>query len=131
MGLPAGKTLTVLALAMIFMSGVSAYRIAASGGPWASPFTASPPGPSADEYLLSAMDAERRGDLAEALAGYRKAVTIRPEIADRRSPEFLGSGFEEKVKTWISDLRKGKVSAGPTALPDASFLFRRIYGGCG
>jgi hypothetical protein len=126
-----GKRLTALAVALIVLAAAAAVRVAVSGDAWAPVGTASPSGPSAEEHLAQARAAERKGDVTAALAHYREAVKQRPRIVDRRSPEFLGPDFEGKIKTWVSELRKGKLPAGPTAFPDASYLFRRMYGGCG
>ncbi|MBI5575261.1 MAG: hypothetical protein HY896_02730 [Deltaproteobacteria bacterium] len=129
--LRAGKPLTFLSIALIVLAAAAAVRIAATENVRNVPGFAVSAGLSADELLSRARESERKGNLTEALADYRRAVLLRPPIADRRSPEYLGAEFEGKVKEWVSALRKGEVRAGPSAIPDASFLFRRLYGGCG
>lgn len=130
-----GRKLTCAAAALMALAAVAAVRLGVSG-------TFSPPrreGPAAarqgearaGEFVVMAKDAEERGDVAAALSFYRKAVTQRPLLVDRRSPDFLGEAFEARLKGWIARLRRGELAAGPTALPDASYLFRRMYGGCG
>ncbi len=86
--------------------------------------------PAADHVAL-ALSAEKRGELAAALAHYRAAVSADPRCVDRRSPAFLGPAFEEKLKGWIAGMKGGRIAAGPEAFEDASFIFRRMYGGCG
>ncbi len=131
MELLTGKRLTVLCLALMALASVAAVVVAVSSEQREARETGPHTGVSADEHLSRARAAELRGDVTEALLHYREAVMQRPRIVDRRSPEFLGADFESKVRMWISELRKGGISAGPTALQDASFLFRRMYGGCG
>lgn len=126
-----GKRLTALAVALICLAAAAAAGVAVTADPWEGRETASPAGLSADEHLSRARAAEQKGDVTEALAHYREAVRQRPRMVDRRSQEFLGADFEGKLRTWVSVLRNGGISAGPTALPDASYLFRRMYGGCG
>ncbi len=130
-----GRKLTCAAAALMALAVVAAVRLGVTG-------EFSPPGREtaavpregearAGEFVLMAQDAEKRGDVAAALAFYRKAVTQRPLLVDRRSPDYLGEAFEARLKGWIAGLRRGELAAGPTALPDASYLFRRMYGGCG
>jgi hypothetical protein len=126
-----GKRLTALGVVLIALAAAAAVVVSVSADPREIRETGSPDGPSADEHLSRARAAEIKGDVAEALVHYREAVRQRPRIVDRRSPEFLGADFEVKVRTWISELRKRGIPAGPTALQDASYLFRRMYGGCG
>ena len=126
-----GKRLTALAVALIGLAAAAAVGVAVTADPREGRETGSPAGLSADEHLSRARAAEQNGDVTEALVHYREAVRRRPRIVDRRSPEFLGADFEGKVRTWVAELRNGGISAGPTALPDASYLFRRMYGGCG
>lgn len=131
MELLTGKRLTALCLVLMALAAASAVVVAVS----ADRRDVRETGPlawfSAEEHLSQAKAAELKGDVTEALLHYREAVMQRPRIVDRRSPEFLGADFESKVMAWITELRKGGISAGPTALHDASFLFRRMYGGCG
>ncbi|MBM2828131.1 MAG: hypothetical protein HW408_663 [Actinobacteria bacterium] len=126
-----GKRLTALGVVLIALAAAAAVFVAVSADPLEVREAGLPDGPSADEHLSRARAAEIKGDVTEALVHYREAVMRRPRIVDRRSPEFLGADFEVKVRTWISELRKGGISAAPAALRDASFLFRRMYGGCG
>ncbi len=86
---------------------------------------------SAADHVGLAVAAEKRGELAAALAHYRAAVSADPRCVDRRSPGFLGDAFEEKLKGWIAGMKDGRIAAGPAAQEDASFIFRRMYGGCG
>jgi hypothetical protein len=81
--------------------------------------------------VAMARDAESAGNVAEALSRYREAALLDPRIVDPRTPEFLGPDFEGRLKGWIAGLKSGKVPGGGKALSDASFLFRRMYGGCG
>ncbi|MBI5419436.1 MAG: hypothetical protein HZA60_05050 [Deltaproteobacteria bacterium] len=128
----AGKRLAALAVALMALAAAAAARVAVSGDPWTEPASvASAVGPSAVDHLVRARAAERRGDVTEALARYREAVRSNPRLVDRKSSEYLGSDFEGKLRSWVAGLREKKIPAGPTALPDASYLFRRMYGGCG
>jgi hypothetical protein len=85
----------------------------------------------AAESIALARAAERRGDVPEALSLYRKAASLDPRCLDRRSSLYLGPAFEESLKRWISGLRARRIAGDSAALDDASFLFRRMYGGCG
>lgn len=132
MGFLSGPRLTAAAFALMALAGAAALRVALSGN------LAFPPGPRPggaflppETILIAADAAERRGDLTAAIAHYRAAVERKPQLVDRRSREFLGAEFEGKIGIWIAGLKNGKIPAGPTALPDASYLFRRMYGGCG
>ncbi|MDA8121873.1 MAG: hypothetical protein M0Z38_04810 [Deltaproteobacteria bacterium] len=129
-----GRNLTVLALALAALAAASAVRVAVSGDlRVAGEGAAGPAGEavSAGRRLVLAGAAESSGDVTAALAHYRAAVAVEPRLVERGSPEFLGTEFEDKVNAWISGLKGGKIRGGPTALPDASYLFRRMYGGCG
>ena len=92
---------------------------------------AAPPDPArVSAEIALAGEAERRGDVATALAHYRAAALLDPRVVDSRSPVFLGTGFETRLKQWISAQKKG--GAGDAqARSDAAYLFRRMYGGCG
>jgi hypothetical protein len=127
-----GRGLTLFSLLLAAAAAAGAVRVAADGR-FALPATAvsGVPGPSAAESLALAREADRRGDVDAALSQYRKAVVADPSLADRLSPSFLGSSFEAQLKGRIEGLKSGRLKAGPSALPDASFLFRRMYGGCG
>jgi hypothetical protein len=83
----------------------------------------------AAEVALAA-EAERREDVAGALAHYRAAALLDPRVVDPRSPVFLGPAFEARLKHWIASQNKGD-AAGSRARYDAAYLFRRMYGGCG
>ncbi len=129
-----GKNLSILALALAALATAAAIGVAVSGDLRGAEGLAIGPrgeGIPAGHHLAMAGAAVSSGDVTAALAHYRAAVTGKPQLVDRRSPEFLGVGFEEKVKAWISGLKSGEIRGGPTALPDASYLFRRMYGGCG
>ncbi|HYN74523.1 MAG TPA: hypothetical protein VER06_00890 [Candidatus Methanoperedens sp.] len=80
--------------------------------------------------IALAGEAERRGDVAAALAHYRAASLLDPRIVDPRSPVFLGPAFEARLKQWIAAQKKGG-AGGSQARSDAAYLFRRMYGGCG
>ncbi len=133
--LPGGRKLTCAAAALMALAAVAAVRLGVTGAfspPGRDVAAASREGEArAGEFVLMARDAEKRGDVAAALSFYRQAVTRRPLLVDRRSPDYLGDAFEARLKVWIAGLRRGDLAAGPTALPDASYLFRRMYGGCG
>jgi hypothetical protein len=80
--------------------------------------------------IALAVEAERHGDVATALAHYRAASLLDPRIVDPRSPAFLGPAFEARLKTWIAAQKKDG-AGGAQARSDAAYLFRRMYGGCG
>lgn len=129
-----GKRLTAIASALMLLAAASAVRLAASGDLGRIPTAAAgrgSEGASVDEHLAGARAAEEDGDIATALSHYRAAVSLDPLRIDRSSPRFLGARFEEKVRRWAADLRGGRMREGPAALRDASYLFRRMYGGCG
>ncbi len=141
MGFLSGKRLTVLGAALIALAGAAAVRVAVSGGlGWtgtraSAPGTAAVPGArealSAGDHVALALSAEKSGDVATALSHYRAAVSADPRCVDRRSPGFLGDIFENKLRKWIAGMKSGRIAGGPEALSDASFIFRRMYGGCG
>ena len=92
---------------------------------------AAPPDPArVSAEIALAGEAERRGDVATALAHYRAASLLDPRIVDPRSPVFLGPAFETRLKQWIAAQKKGG-AGGSQARSDAAYLFRRMYGGCG
>lgn len=141
MGFLSGKRLTALGAALIALAAAAAVGVAVSGG-FREPGTkASAPGTadvagagsalSAGGHVALALSSEKSGDVAAALSHYRAAVSGDPRCVDRRSPGFLGEAFEEKLKKWIAGMKSGRIAAGPAALDDASFIFRRMYGGCG
>lgn len=80
--------------------------------------------------IALAGEAEHRGDVAKALAHYRAAAILDPRVVDSRSPVFLGTGFEVRLRSWIAAQNKGG-AGGAQARSDAAYLFRRMYGGCG
>ncbi len=141
MGFLSGKRLTVLGAALIALAGAAAVRVAVSGGfpgagtKAAASGTAAAAGTgaalSAGDHVALALSAEKTGDVAAALSHYRAAVSGDPRCVDRRSPRFLGEAFEEKLRKWIAGMKSGRIAADPAALSDASFIFRRMYGGCG
>ena len=128
-----GKRLTVVGAALIALAAAAAVRVGVSGGIAATATPASAPGAalSAGDHVGLALSAEKRGDVAAALSHYRAAVSRDPRCVDRRSPGYLGEAFEAKLKKWIAGMKSGRIAAGPAALSDASFIFRRMYGGCG
>lgn len=139
-----GRRLTILSLGLILLAAAAASAIALSGGlrphvPAGSPADGAPSGGTGDlgkgggpkERVALALAAERRGEVATAIHYYREAVAMDPRCVDRKSPEFLGPAFEEKLKGWVSAFRRGEFREGAEAARDVAFLFRRMYGGCG
>lgn len=130
-----GKRLTAIASALMLLAAAAAVRLAVTGDSGAPPVASAagggPAGPSIDEHLATARAAEEGGDVATALAHYRAAASLDPLCVDRRSATFLGPRFEENLRRWSADLRGGRMKADPQAVRDASYLFRRMYGGCG
>lgn len=133
--MPQGKRLTALATALLLMAAAAAIRLAAGG---ALAEFRRPPGSAPEsgaraigEQLAAARTAEESGDIAAALAHYRAAASLDPLCVDRNSSRFLGPEFEAKIRRWVSDLRGGRMAAEPGAVRDVSYLFRRMYGGCG
>jgi hypothetical protein len=130
-----GRKLTGLTAVLAVLSLAGAGRVAAIGR-----FSLSVDGDSAcrtqdagfsQSLLMKAREAEARGDVGAALSQYRAAVVADTRLADRTDSRYLGSAFEHRLDAWVKDLKAGRLHAGPAALSDASFLFRRIYGGCG
>lgn len=130
-----GKRLTAIASALMLLAAGGAVRLALSGALRPSPSQAAMQGgefaSSIGAHLAAAEAAEQGGDIAGALSHYRAAASLDPLCVDRTSSRFLGPNFEEKLRRWSADLRGGRLKAGPAALRDASYLFRRMYGGCG
>jgi hypothetical protein len=132
-----GRRLTFLAVLLLAACLAGALGVAATGdlclpaAEIARAGDAGAPDPAGASALVAlAKEAERVGDVAAALGHYRAAAIIDPRIVDPRSPEFLGPGFEARLKNWIAAQKKG--GAGDSrARSDAAFLFRRMYGGCG
>jgi hypothetical protein len=129
--------LTYLAVLLAAASVAGAVGVAATGDLRLPPAVdarqgdAAPPDPARIEAGIAlAGEAERRGDVAAALAHYRAASLLDPRVVDPRSPVFLGPGFEARLKSWIAAQKKGGVG-DPQARSDAAYLFRRMYGGCG
>ena len=132
------RRLTVIALVLAAGSLAGALGVAVSGDlrlPAAEISTrgtgAGPDSAAVAREVALARDAESAGEVASALAHYRAAAVLDPRIVDTRSRDFLGPAFEGRLKGWIAGLKAGKVPGGGKALSDASFLFRRMYGGCG
>jgi len=135
--MPGGR-LTVLAFVLAAAALAGALGVAVSGDlrlpPGEGSAKGAPPAPdlaAVSAEVALAREAESAGNVAAALAHYRAAAILDPRIVDTRSREFLGSAFEGRLKGWIAGLKAGDVPGGGTALSDASFLFRRMYGGCG
>lgn len=135
--MPGGR-LTVLAFVLAAGALAGAIGVAVSGdlrlppGELSAQGAAPAPDPAAvSAEVAMARDAENAGNVAAALAHYRAAALLDPRIVDTRSRDFLGPAFEGRLKGWIAGLKAGKVPGGGKALSDASFLFRRMYGGCG
>lgn len=129
--------LTYLAVLLAAASVAGAVGVAATGDLRLPPAAdarqgaASPRDPArVSAGIALAVEAERHGDVATALAHYRAASLLDPRIVDPRSPVFLGAGFEARLKTWIAAQKKGG-AGDPQARSDAAYLFRRMYGGCG
>jgi len=132
MAVLSGKRLTVLGAALIALAAAAAMRVGVSGVvAWTATAAGTGAALSAGDHVALALSAEKRGDLAAALSHYRAAVSRDPRCVDRRSPGFLGEAFEAKLRKWIAGMKSGRIAAGPAALSDASFIFRRMYGGCG
>lgn len=132
-----GRGLTYLAVLLATACVVGALGIAATGDlRLPSPVDARPgdagkPDPArVSAEIALAGEAERRGDVAAALAHYRAAALVDPRIVDPRSPAFLGPGFESRLKGWIAAQNNGGAGSAQ-ARSDAAYLFRRMYGGCG
>ncbi len=132
-----GRRLTFLAVLLVAASLAGAAGVAATGdlrlpaAVDARQGDAAAPDPARIEAGIAlAGEAERRGDVATALAHYRAAALLDPRIVDSRSPVFLGPGFETRLKNWIAAQKKGGAGS-PQARSDAAYLFRRMYGGCG
>ncbi len=135
MGALEGRKLTVMALLLAAAAAAGAGRVGAVGH-FSVPVTGEAACAPEDvarslSLLVQAREAERRGEVAGALSRYRAAVAADPRLADRKDPRFLGPSFERRLNEWIAGLKGGRIPAGTSALPDASYLFRRMYGGCG
>ena len=132
-----GIRLTYLAVLLAAASAAGAVGVAATCDLRILPAAdarrgdAAAPDPSrvAAEIALAG-EAERQGDVGTALAHYRAASLLDPRVVDSRSPLFLGSGFEARLKKWIAAQKRGE-AGGAQARSDAAYLFRRMYGGCG
>jgi hypothetical protein len=135
--IPTGRRLTLLAVLLAAASIAGALGIAATGDlrlPKAVDARRGDAGPTdparVSQETALAGEAERRGDVAAALAHYCAAALLDPRIVDSRSPVFLGPGFEARLKNWIAAQKKDGAGS-PRARSDAAYLFRRMYGGCG
>jgi len=130
-----GRRLTAIASVLMLVAAGSALRLALLGElrryPGPEPAGSAETALSIGKHLASARAAETRGDIAGALSQYREAAFLDPLCLDRTSARFLGPAFEEKVRRWSADLRSGRLKADSAAVQDASYLFRRMYGGCG
>ena len=131
-----GRRLTILADLLAAVSLAGAAALAVTGDLRFPPAVdaqrgdaAADPARVAAEIAL-AVEAERHGDVAAALAHYRAAALLDPRVVDPRSPVFLGPAFEARLKQWIA-AQKNAGSGGAQARSDAAYLFRRMYGGCG
>ncbi len=133
MGILSGRTLSALSLALIVAAAGAAIRVGMSGRLRGADGHEAPgvSRRSAEDSLARAAEARRAGNVAAALSFYREAVEKRPALVDRSSPEFLGPAFEASLNGWVSALRSRRHRADPSVLEDASFLFRRMNGGCG
>ena len=135
MGMLDGRMLTVLALLLAVGALAGAGRVGATGhfGVPVSGEAACTLGEAsrAQSLLEQAREAGGRGDVAAALAHYRAAVGADLRLADRKDSRYLGGAFERRLNEWIAGLKGGRIKAGKSALPDAAYLFRRMYGGCG
>jgi len=132
-----GKHLTLLAVLLAAASVAGGIGVAATGDLRLPPAVdarqgdaAAPDAARIEDGIALAGEAERRGDVATALAHYRAASLLDPRIVDPRSPVFLGPAFETRLKQWIAAQKKGG-AGGSQARSDAAYLFRRMYGGCG
>jgi len=141
--LPGGRRLTLTAWALALLAAAGAVRLALSGdlapavafAPGEAPRNAGP-GDGARRARAAALveagrRAQARGDLAGALACFREAVLLDGRLAERGAPGALGPAFEEDVRRWVKAIRAGTLAVPPAAAEDASFLFRRLFGGCG
>lgn len=130
-----GRSLTLGSLLLAAAALVGAGRVAAVGRfdlpPSGEAACSAADAERARSLSAKAREAEARGDVGAALAAYRAAVAADGRLADRNDPRFLGAAFERRLNGWIAGLKDGRIRAGSTALPDASYLFRRMYGGCG
>jgi hypothetical protein len=130
-----GKGLTVLA-SLLAAGALAGAAGVASVGHFAVPLSGEAACTADDAARAAAMlsaahDSEGRGDVAGALSAYRAAVAADARLADRKDPRFLGEAFERRLNEWIAGLKSGRIPAGTSAQSDASYLFRRMYGGCG
>jgi hypothetical protein len=130
-----GRKLTSLGGALLLIAAAAAVRVAVLEEMIPPAVSARPvigvPVPSVTEHAAAALAAEKDGNVGAALSYYRAAAALDPGCVDRLSPTFLGPVFEEKLKSWVAEMRSGRIAAGPSAMRDAAYLFRRMYGGCG
>jgi hypothetical protein len=130
-----GRGLKLLSLLLAAAALAGAAAVAATGSFALPPSgeAACSPGDAARaaEALARARAAESRGDVAGAVGAYRAAAAADPGLIDRKDPRWLGDGFERRLSAWIAGMKEGRIPGGPAALADASYLFRKIYGGCG
>ncbi|RMG57051.1 MAG: hypothetical protein D6713_10360 [Deltaproteobacteria bacterium] len=81
-----------------------------------------------EETLRKAASAESSGNLSLAVNLYRKAIEEKPTLCDPKAPDFLGEEFEEKVDAWVKEFRARGMKE---AYRDASYIYRKLHGGCG
>ena len=74
-------------------------------------------------HLFLAGVYRERGETAPALREYRRAVELLRDLADRRSPRFIGPS----LSPW---LRKLRASVAGRARSDLHYLERALAGGC-
>jgi Tfp pilus assembly protein PilF len=74
-------------------------------------------------HLFLAGVYRERGETAPALREYRRAVELLRDLADRRSPRFIGAS----LSPWFREIRNAL--AGP-ARSDLHYLERALAGGC-
>jgi tetratricopeptide (TPR) repeat protein len=88
-----------------------------------------------DVRLLLGDVSLQRDDLPGALAHYRLAVDLEPDLLDRRAPNFQGRKLRHVVEEALEELERRRTgSARETfadALKTARYLLRRIAGSCG
>jgi Flp pilus assembly protein TadD len=86
-------------------------------------------------YVLKAQLLNNLGELAEAVAMYRKAIEMDPDFVDKKSPLFIGNSVMEFIPEARGKLnREKKLKPGDktikAALENIYYLQRRIAGGC-
>jgi hypothetical protein len=74
-------------------------------------------------HLLLAGVLRERGETVRSLAEYRRAVELVRDLADRRSPQFIGA----TLSPWLREVRP-TLAGG--ARDDLYYLERALAGGC-